>query len=81
VFQIPPDKHRFRRVLLNVFMLPCGAAWLYVLLFYVPYLFLAVALALVLGLGTAFLVALGLQLLGRAMVGALDRWLGQDSRK
>ena len=80
VCQISSDKYHFRLVLFGVLELPCTAAWLYVLLFHVPSFLLAAIMALVLGLGTALLAASGIHLLGHAMVGVLDRWLGQDDR-
>ena len=81
VFQIPPDKYRFREVLFSVLMLPCVAAWLYVLIFHVSSFLVAMLLAGVFGLGTAFVATSGICLLGHTIVDSLDSWLGRGERK
>lgn len=76
-----PDKYRFRQVFFNLLTLPCVALWLYVLIFHVSSFWLAAVLAFAIGLATAFVLALGLFLLGHATVAALDRWWGTNERK
>ena len=74
---IRSDKYHFRRVLRNVLMLPGIVVWLYVLLFLVSSSSVAALLALLLGLGTAFILAYGIHLVGDSIVAWLDSSLGR----
>jgi len=76
---IPPDKYKFRAVLLNLLALPCIVVWFYALTYF-PSLGGWVVLALPLGYGTAFIIATGIYLLGHAMVGAMNEQTGNDDR-
>lgn len=81
MFKTPSDEYHFREVLFSGLMLPCMAAWLYALIFHVSSFLTALVLAGVFGLGTAFVAAWGICLLGHAIVDALDSWLGRGDRK
>jgi len=79
--RIPDDRFRFRRVIINILMLPCGVAWMYVLLFYFSSIAVVVAISIVLGVGTAFLLGYSLHFICHTIITKVDKHLGQQNLK
>ncbi len=70
MLRLPPDKYRFRQVLINVLHLPCIGVWLYVLIFSVTPFWLAFVLACLLGIGSACFIGATLALIGHGVISA-----------